>query len=201
MLLLHKLFPTIFGSIDCPFHADIRDSLISYCISLPDSIESGGKEWVSNKTYNTSDERLNILHNKNFEQLNNWIIFQVQEYGRQLLFDGELVPITGWVNIYRQYDYQEYHVHKNCTISVIYFMNGEKDYAKVCFRKPGDQMYQVDYIQETVDTYKRLMLTPHPGRLIIFPSDILHCVERHEINSPRITLSYNFVQKSGVRSP
>ena len=56
-------------------------------------------------------------------------------------------------------------------------------------------MIEPRYKQFRDDTFQTVFYTPQPGMILIFRSYLEHCVEKHDSDSERITLSYNFRKK------
>jgi len=191
---IDEWLPTFIGYCDYPNHNFIEKDLIEECLSLSNETKKGGEDWVSNKTYNTLNT-YNILNNKKFEQLNFWICNKVSEYSNKLNYKSNYNCIGGWFNIYKKYDYQEYHDHGTSSLSAVYFLksNPEKS-SKIFFKFTHD----ADNVMEpTIDksfnpTSPIAWYYPVPGRLLIFKSTTKHCVERHEDDDLRISLAYNF---------
>ena len=100
-----------------------------------------------------------------------------------------------WCVKYQKGDYQEYHHHGGSMISVVYFLKVDEDSAKIYFKQPFIDMIEPRYKQFRDDTYQTVFYTPQPGMILIFRSYLEHCVEKHDNDSERITLSYNFRKK------
>ena len=67
--------------------------------------------------------------------------------------------------------------------------------AKIYFKQPFIDMIEPRYKQFRDDTFQTVFYTPQPGMILIFRSYLEHCVEKHDSDSERITLSYNFRKK------
>ena len=52
---LEHWFPTTIGYVFNPNHNEIQDELVEHCKTLKQSVSSGGQDWLSKNTYNTSD--------------------------------------------------------------------------------------------------------------------------------------------------
>jgi len=192
-LIIDQWYPTFIGVCDNPEHTVIEKKLVKECLSLSNKIKKGGKDWISNKTYTTLDT-YNILENKEFKNLNEWIFNKILEYSTHLKYKDKYKCIGGWFNIYKKYDYQEYHDHGHSTLSSVYFLksNPEKS-SKIHFKFNINE----NVMEPTIDkyfnlTYPTAWYTPVPGRLLIFKSTLRHCVERHEDDNLRISLAHNF---------
>jgi uncharacterized protein (TIGR02466 family) len=192
-MIIEQWYPTFIGYSDYPEHKKIEKNLTKECFLIQKNIKSGGEDWISKKTYNTLNT-YNILENKKFYKLNDWIFNQILDYANNLKYKDKYKCSEGWFNIYKKYDYQEYHDHSDSTFSAVYFLKSNiKKSSKIYFKFNNTR----NIMEPTPDpsfklTYSTVFYDPVPGRLIIFPSTLKHCVERHEHEEERISLAYNF---------
>jgi uncharacterized protein (TIGR02466 family) len=180
------------GYTDNPQHFKIEKSLVDYCLKIKNKKKSGGDNWISKSTYNTVNTH-NIINDKKFKSLNDWVINSVKEYSLKLRYKNNFSCKEGWFNIYKKYDYQEFHTHPEFTLSAIYFLKSSKESAKTFFNfNPILDSNRPDVDVNFTPTSNLSYYDPIPGRLLIFRSNVLHCVERQETNDLRISLAYNF---------
>ena len=196
---IELLFPTAFGLVSNPNHNNIQSKLIFKSIEISKSVSSGGQNWLSSKTYNTSDNQYNIVDDKDFEELNQWIFENINLYIKKSCLKNKVRPEGGRINIYKKGNYQEYHNHSYSAISAIYILKTpEKNSSKIMFKTPDmgrgpllddkQSMLKNDFQWVSdVNVYQ-----PKNGDLIIFPSHIEHAVSQHNSEEERITLAYNF---------
>ena len=190
---LDQWYPTFIGHCDYSEHKKIEKDLVKECLFLSKKIKKGGKEWVSNKTYNTLNT-YNIIHNNKFEKLNSWICNRVADYSNNLKYKSNYECIGGWFNIYKKYDYQEYHDHGINSLSAVYFLKSNpKKSSKIFFKfNINENVMEPTRDENFNPTSPVAWYYPVPGRLLIFKSTVRHCVERQEDNNIRISLAYNF---------
>ena len=186
-------YPNFIGNCDYPEHNLIEKDLVEECLFLSKQVKKGGEDWISNKTYNTLNTH-NILNNKKFQKLNCWIFNKVAEYSNNLNYQDRYICKEGWFNIYKKYDYQEYHDHGSSSLSVVYFLKSNPDKSsKIHFKFTNhDNIMEPRHNIEFKPTCPTACYIPIPGKLLIFKSIINHCVERHEDDDIRISLAYNF---------
>ena len=192
-MIIEQWYPNLIGYCDYPEHIKIEKNLVKECLSLSNKIKKGGKNWISNKTYTTLNT-YNILENKKFSKLNEWIFNKVLEYSTSLKYKDKYKCMGGWFNIYKKYDYQEYHDHGENTLSCVYFLksNSEKS-SKIHFKFNINENLMEPTVNHSFGlTSPTAWYTPVSGRLLIFKSTLRHCVERHEEDDIRISLAYNF---------
>ena len=103
-----------------------------------------------------------------------------------------------WANINYQGGYNKPHIHPNSLFSGVYYVHAQPNSGKlVCndprpgiqttmpMRKPG---------QPPKYLWRECHIDPKPGRLIMFPAWLWHCVEPNKSNDIRISVSFNFIQ-------
>ena len=176
--MIEYWWPTEIGFYDNPNHKKLK--LINFCYSIQKNNESGGKEWISNETYNTSDNVFQIHEEKKFEPLNSWIMESINKYINDSNLDFKINK-----------DYQEIHQHTNTIISAVYFLKSNQKSSSLIFRPPFIDQLDVKKTNNFCCN-GNIEYKPIPGRLIVFRSFVPHCVPQHKDNQDRITLSYNF---------
>jgi hypothetical protein len=179
-MIIEQFSPVFIGYSDNEKHFEIKNELLEECKKLKNLIKSGGNNWISHKTYNTS-YTYNLKKNKKFKKLNEWVLSKVHEYGKNLNFKHNKFKIdTAWFNYDNQYDFQEYHNHHTSNLSAIYFLESNpKTCAKVFFnanfnKSPNDPESTDKYVNGYSAIYDSI-----PGRLLIFNSSLNHCASFH----------------------
>jgi hypothetical protein len=125
-ITIEQWYPNLIGYCDYSEHTKIEKNLVKECLSLSSKTKKGGENWISNKTYTTLNT-YNILENKKFTKLNEWIFNKVLAYSTHLKYKDKYKCIGGWFNIYKKYDYQEFHDHGENTLSAVYFLKSNPD--------------------------------------------------------------------------
>lgn len=191
---IRPYFSSLIGFVYNEEHLKIEKKLINKCFKLKEKIKKGGKNWMSKNTYNTLST-YNLVNDKDFLPLQNFITQSVLNYCNKLNIDVSNLntsPHYGWFNLYKKYDYQEYHIHGDSMISTIYFLKCNDESAKTFFKTTINEMSKIKYIEHNDFTYKDIQIVPKPGLLVIFDSSLPHSVEQHMSKEPRISLAYNY---------
>ena len=185
-LIIENWFPISIGYVFNPNHREIESSLVSRCLDIKGVVSSGGDGWSSD-VYNTEGKH-DVWADEKFDELNKWIMLQVNSYKDSSITSPEtnfeLSKIEGWMNIYQNGDYQEYHNHIGSFISCIYFLKADENASYVRFKAP---YYDTHNVSDNISFYK-----PDPGKLLIFRSYIPHSVCKHTDDNLRISVAYNF---------
>ena len=103
-----------------------------------------------------------------------------------------------WANINYQGGYNKPHIHPNSLFSGVYYVHAQPNSGKLVCNDPRPG------IQTTMPTrkpgqppkhlWREAHLEPKPGRIIMFPAWLWHCVEPNQSNDIRISVSFNFIQ-------
>tara|TARA_R110000787_G_scaffold50333_1_gene120118 strand:+ start:14 stop:601 length:588 start_codon:yes stop_codon:yes gene_type:complete len=184
--------PKIIGVCDNPYHKKIEKKLTKTCLNISKKIKSGGEDWIT-KTYNTLST-YSIHKDNRFNNLNNWITDKIKEYANSINYMDKYYCKSSWFNIYKKHDFQEYHTHSHHSLSAVYFLKSDpKKSAKIYFKLDGDPYVTCPQVKEynNLNSYKA-WYEAVPGRLLIFKSNLPHCVEKSVEKDIRISLSYNF---------
>ena len=141
-------------------------------------------------TQPTSDKKYRIIDKPEFQSINDFVYSCVSDYMNKTQMRFEYKNTEGWFNVYERGDYQEFHDHSPHIISCVYFMN--KSESKLYFRSSFKDQQVIDYEEVFNNTNVPVVYDTIPGRCVVFRSYLLHCVDKHKSDTPRITLAYNF---------
>ena len=190
-MYLTRLFPKVLGTFYNEDYNIDKKKLIDNCYDIQKVTKSGGDDWVSKSTYNTIGTK-NLYDEPVFENLLMWIDNCIIEYCKSLNFTSNIISKSSWFNIYRKDDYQEYHNHIETDISCIYYLKGDEGSANTIFTDFDYLKHQIDVTEWTPDNSGSYTVKFKEGVLLVFKSDMLHCVEKHTLNSDRITIANNY---------
>ena len=188
---INRLFPKILGVYTFDNHKKYEKQLVFKC----DNIKSkgtleGGKNWISQSVYNT-ENTYDVNKDKEFAPITEFLRVCALDYCRELNYDGVLNHTNTFFNIYNKYDYQDWHDHPGTHLSGVYCLAGERGSADIHFTDFNNRL-NINVKEFTTDnstTWKEEFI---PGKFLIFRSDLLHCVNRHNLDSKRYSLATNF---------
>ena len=113
----------------------------------------------------------------------------------------ESEPFLGnmWANINPPGGMNRAHQHPNSLWSGVYWIKTPKDCGDLKIDDPRSSAAMCRPRQKEGEKPLRLLreygYTPKEGRVIMFPSWLMHCVEPNESNDIRISVSFNFMQQ------
>jgi len=126
--------------------------------------------------YPFQEKVLNLYKEKDFKPLLKWIDEKLLEYTNNLNINFKPLNKYAWFQIYENGDYQEYHIHPTSKLSAIYFLKGKKNSAPVLFTDFNFNMNYFNLITPTEDNSFEWNIPFQEGVLLIFRSEIQHCV-------------------------
>ena len=188
---INRLFPKILGVYTFDNHKKYEKQLVFKC----DNIKSkgtleGGKNWISQSVYNT-ENTYDVNKDKEFAPITEFLRVCALDYCRELNYDGVLNHTNTFFNIYNKYDYQDWHDHPGTHLSGVYCLAGEKGSADIHFTDFNNRL-NINVKEFTTDNSTTWREEFIPGKFLIFRSDLLHCVNRHNLDSKRYSLATNF---------
>ena len=113
----------------------------------------------------------------------------------------ESKPFLGnmWANINPPGGMNRAHQHPNALWSGVYWIKTPKNCGDLRIDDPRSSAAMCRPRQKEGEKPLRLLreygYTPKEGRVIMFPSWLMHCVDPNESNDIRISVSFNFLQK------
>ena len=184
------VFPTPIHQFDVNGFSEIQDKLIDYAYELKEkepkgvSISNRGG-WQSSgfEVYNRNDK----LHDFLLNCLDGF------PYIRYAVKFG----IYAWVNINKPGNYNVKHVHATNDLSGVLWIKSPKDSGDILFVSPHEfQSYKE--VESYSDNFKKssnidhsFCFTPTDGRILVFPSYLMHEVEENKSTEDRISVSFN----------
>jgi hypothetical protein len=105
-----------------------------------------------------------------------------------------------WANVYWKWDYVGPHAHRVSIASLVYFLDlGDEDHED---RQSGRLFFADPRLSICCSEEPGRMTTPffptvEPGTMMIWPSEVVHCVTPYTGERPRMTLAWNISRRKG----
>tara|TARA_X000001036_G_scaffold50588_4_gene40344 strand:+ start:2413 stop:3042 length:630 start_codon:yes stop_codon:yes gene_type:complete len=149
------------------------------------------EEWQRNdNNYFTQDT---FLHKKQqYEQLISWFndCLQYTAQRKRYMFRGKFTITQCWANKTTTNGSHHIHNHPNSLLSGIFYLN---DSTPTRFLQP--LVWDVPLIQTMNDESTTSTVQSECGKLLIFPSTLLHGTDAHTTTEDRYSMSFNtFIQ-------
>ena len=113
------------------------------------------------------------------------------------VFDVEFYFLNSWIVKHHPKDWAQDHMHENSLLSGVYYLDAPKDAGGIVFVKGyNEQEIFPMAITPKVSEYnyvtsKQMTFKVNPGKLVIFPSNLMHSVEENKSNNDRYSLAFN----------
>lgn len=185
-------FPTPIYIADNLLTDEENNSVSENFISLSNEIESGGLNWLS-QPYNTLGT-FDLRNSDKFSVLLEKVTTHVNYFASHYNTSNTYTCKESWGNLYKQGEYQEYHIHTHSTFSAVYYSKSPKDSGDIVFENPfGIDMMEIQNIHTQNNlTYQNCSYQAIEKRLIIFRSHLRHMVKPGNNQSPRISFAFNY---------
>jgi|APGre2960657373_1045057.scaffolds.fasta_scaffold47984_2 uncharacterized protein (TIGR02466 family) len=187
-------FPTPILSEKIENHKLINESLLIRISEIQKTTPTGGNNWIG-KPYNTCGT-FNIADDEVFSDIKKEVTAFVHLFASRLGVDvnrNKFRCTEGWLNVYRQNDFQEFHHHAGHQFSAVYYVKAPIDSSQIIFDSPlAPDMKPLPISLHSFITDTRAKYSVEEGQVIIFRSDLRHCVPSHQGTQERISLAFNF---------
>ncbi len=184
------IFPIPIHTFDVNGFNQIQDELIDYAYELrkkdPKGVSISNRGGWQSSGFEVKDEN-DKLHNFLFNCING---FPHINYKVNFL-------IYAWININKPGNYNVKHLHPTNDLSGVLWIKAPQNSGDIVFESPYEfQAYQeidsyVDEFRNSFNIDHSYYFTPTDGRMLIFPSHLMHEVEENLSNEDRISVSFN----------
>jgi len=111
--------------------------------------------------------------------------------------DYDTILQNMWININKPQGYNISHSHPQSDLSAVLWINSPEKSGKLCFNSPNvfSQHKTIEKcrenVKESLNYYHDFWIEPSEGKMIVFPSDLIHLVDVNESEEDRISISFN----------
>jgi uncharacterized protein (TIGR02466 family) len=150
---------------------------------------------------NLTSENSHILEMPEMANLKADFLSAIQHYMDNVICAPESVKayITqSWVNYTGQGQFHHKHSHKNSYLSGVFYISAEEEVDRIKFYNDGYLQLDVTPTEWNISNSKSWWYPAKTGRLIIFPSHLVHSVEQKQEPNIRISLSFNTFLKGTI---
>jgi uncharacterized protein (TIGR02466 family) len=110
-----------------------------------------------------------------------------------------------WANITHPNHRHHLHIHPNCLLSGILYVTTPPACGATVFEdpRPGARIFEPQYTEMTPFNSNRFMVAAEKGRLLLWPSYLLHAVEAGQSASEedRIVIAFNIMIRTTIDTP
>lgn len=191
----HLLFPTVVQTTDIENADALNERLVDAVATLQTQIPNTKPDDWACSVYTTLHSEIDLFAIHPFSEMKPIALREVTRYADTMHMHApaaNLRILDAWINVYETGDSQEMHVHKNSVFSGIYYVQAPAGCSEVMFRSSeADTM--IDPPKTATDELNatEALFPAVAGQMIIFRSNLQHCVLSNTTEAPRISLSFN----------
>ena len=185
-----NLFPTVIHQFDVNGFDEIQNQLIDYAYEFksknPDGVSYSNQGGWQSPGF-IIDNKNDLLHSFITNCLSNF-----PNIDKSINFD-----VDAWININKKGDYNHKHNHPNSNLAGVLWVKCPENCGNINFDSPINfETYQEveSYMQEFKNynnCFHSYEFYPTEGRMLVFPSHLLHNVQENKSNEDRISVSFN----------
>lgn len=118
---------------------------------------------------------------------------EVATFLRWDLSQSAIAIINCWAIVNDKYAHNRIHNHANSLLSGVYYVKAPPNCGSLFFRDPRETALMINppVMDYTQWTFKEVIYQPVEGRMLIFPSWLLHGVAPNKSDESRVCLSFN----------
>lgn len=195
--MIYSLFPIPVGVYTINVPSNIDENFFN---SLEDISGNHGLVTKGVSSHDTVKGNQFLLDNEQLIEIKNQIQTCVDEYTKSVGLQP-LVITGSWFNIMEPNGEVLAHQHRGSTISGAFYVQSEANTCPFVLTNPYNDFKILDIPSEdTQFNSKEARIDSQTGRLILFPSYIMHRTETNISNSNRIVISFNTLPLQIVQS-
>ena len=189
-MIKEQFFPTTIYAKDINIDNDLLTNTIVNWSKQDEGVHKTNVNGWHSKNINDSQ--------KEFEPLVQELFAMQKEIYEEEWLDRKPVLGNIWANLNPPGGYNRPHVHPNCLWSGVYYVKAQENSGKLICSDPRPGTHTVMPIRKKgtppQHLWRECHLAPIPGRIIMFPAWLWHCVDPNRSNDIRISISFNFIQ-------
>lgn len=189
-ILARQLFPTLVWTTLFDDARDFNQRLLEHAYRLRDADPEG----VHNTNMQGWQSRNELQLRDEFAEMNQRILAVARQIAESQNYLPDLVyRHEAWVNISYPGASNQIHIHPNCHLSGVYYLQLAPECGSIFFRDPRTPslMLRPPIGKETPFTATEARLRAEEGRMYVFPAWLEHGVEVNRSDRDRVSISFN----------
>lgn len=182
--MIHSLFPHAFGTYELDYdnHKLLKD------LETYDFFDQNPAV-----TNNSRTRDLDFL--ENYRDLKNMIIQKVNDYVLEVMKCSVKVKLnSSWATQTDRNSYGGLHYHSNAVLSAVYYPMGNGKDISITFLNPVVHHFKLGvYKNMTPFNMSAYTFYPKSGDLIVFPSYVLHNIDKNVTSGIRYSIASNLI--------
>ena len=204
-VMIYPLFPSMVSCIDCDDFTSIKDDLIEWIYDYKKNTDK--QLYRSNSGGWHSYDNLNTI--KSFERFNDYIKYNISILCDSLVGDDCTPAVDYMWTIINSGGNENYsHQHPGSHISGCLWVKSQgEESGNIIFENPNSFGQEItltnmrEDLKQPWHAHPSFWFVPVEGRMVIFPSDLRHNVERNSTSEDRIVISFNIMLRPKEGEP
>jgi uncharacterized protein (TIGR02466 family) len=143
-------------------------------------------------TFNFANGSPNDIEDFKLVKFKREIEYQLNEYIKSIKYKGApLELINSWTTFYNKGGCHFDHIHPLSRVSGCYYYQTNGSDGNIIFMNPNPHAHTLGFPSDGVKN-ENVNYAPKVGRLIFFPSWLIHRVDMNCTDNERISLAFNF---------
>ena len=139
-------------------------------------------------------KNINVLNLKNFNFLKDKILKNVNDYTKNILkYKNKFSITTSWITNTKINGSSNAHCHSNSMLSGVFYIECDQNYDKISFQNFNVPTWVIEPEEYNVYNSFKYYINVKKNLLILFPSEVLHKIEKNENKKERISLAFNLL--------
>jgi uncharacterized protein (TIGR02466 family) len=141
--------------------------------------------------YTTYGSIADVLAGEAFAPLRRALVKDIQVYLEQLETSAscEAIITDSWISIAAPADYERMHTHDGSYLSGVYYIKTAPECGRLSFESLSDNLWASARVKR--ENWNAVNFEPVERRVVLFNSQVAHCVSQNMSQSERIALSFN----------
>lgn len=135
-----------------------------------------------------------VLNDPRMSNIKDFIIQGIIRYHDEVIAPSNKIQFyitQSWLNWTSPGQYHHKHTHPNSILSGVFYMKTDPLYDKVVFYKDDYEQIQIMPKRYNMFNSRAWFSSVNDGKLIIFPSEMVHMVETKKGDNERVALAFN----------
>jgi uncharacterized protein (TIGR02466 family) len=186
-------FPTFIYRNSLVAFSEMKESFVCRAYEIKEKYPNSKSKWNCD-TYNTQNV-YNLIDDEMFKGLVKACEQEVQKFATEFGVMSQAKCVDAWLNISKDGQYQEYHVHPGRHFSLVYYVKTPVNCGNIRFKSPSadTDMFLLPISDFTNASYSTCYYEPEENVVLIFRSNLQHMVETNKSNEDRISIAMNFL--------
>lgn len=166
-----------------------------------DELAFVANQTTHNNTGNTTSNNRSVLKAHTMTGVREFVEESLLEYFKTVhspKFDVAPYITQSWLNYTAPGQFHHKHAHPNSIISGVFYINADKDLDKIYFFKEHYEQIKLLPGEWNLWNSDSWWLPAETGKLLLFPSKLVHMVETKVGNNVRTSLAFNTFLKGYV---